>query len=652
MMVAAGCMDHFDDYTRESFQTILVKGEIATSREWNDPFSASSDQDGSDEARFLKTLGFGKPYIDAFQRKAAENGSTLEDELLASGMVTADAYFGAFARYLRLPFLAEINPAHLADVPHLDTQLLETRFLKLAPEDSKPILVIVPELRTIEALKDMLSHTPHLLSEIAVATPKTMRDAVWIAGKDRRNREARQALFEKEPTHSARITVQAGQGFCSGVLVTLIALALLADTPSTLLALHATLTLFYLSTFLFRCFALAHCWRGLPSRIALSHPKEREMPIYTVLVALYREEAVAAQLIAMLDRLDWPKSRLDIKLICEEDDEATIRAIQKANPGPHMEIVRVPFSLPQTKPKALTYALAGARGEFVAIYDAEDRPQAEQLREAYATFQSQPDNVACLQAPLIISNARASWLSTCFALEYAGLFRCMLPVLARYKLPLPLGGTSNHFRTALLRQAGAWDPYNVTEDADIGLRLHRLGYRSGIICRQTLEDAPTSVSVWLNQRTRWYKGWLQSWLVLTRAPVQTAGKMGWLAYLIFQLLIGGMLLSSLAHPLLLLSFIAMTLAMLETSGSVLFTWQGGLFCIDMVNIIGSYTVFILLGRKTMTLFEREHLGNRWLIVPVYWILLSIAAWRALIELRTKPFVWNKTPHTPMVTNPN
>lgn len=218
-----------------------------------------------------------------------------------------------------------------------------------------------------------------------------------------------------------------------------------------------------------------------------------------------------------------------------------------------------------------------ARAAFVVVYDAEDRPHPQQLREAYTTFRNEPDEMACLQAPLIISNASSSWLSACFALEYSGLFRCMLPALAAHGLPLPLGGTSNHFRTAVLRRAGAWDPYNVTEDADLGLRLHRLGYRCGVIRRQTLEDAPTSLSVWLNQRTRWYKGWLQSWLVMTRAPFATARDMGWFAYMVFQLLIGGMLLSSLAHPLLFVSLAFMTIAIRENGADLLLTWQGLLF---------------------------------------------------------------------------
>lgn len=643
-------MDYFRQYTRDSFRTTPTTRKITFSHACENPLLATSEQDRAGQTRFLSSLGFGRPYIEAFEQRALENGSTVEDELLTSGLVTVDAYFGAFARFLRLPFLPEIAQDRVTDLNKLDTQLSQPRFLRLTPLNGTPTLLIVPELARMASLKNMLDQRPRLLDECAVTTPQAIRSAIWKAGEARRLAETQQRLFNTAPQHSARITLHGQQGFCSGVLLTLLILSLLFYTEAAFAYLHVTLTMLYLLTLLFRLFALVHAPAENDMKTILPLRQENELPIYTVLVALYREEAVVEQLIGALERLDWPKSRLDIKLVCEADDGATIEAIQRINPGPHMEVVRVPPSLPRTKPKALTYALSGARGAFVVIYDAEDRPHPQQLREAYATFRNAPDEVACLQAPLIVSNASSSWLSACFALEYSGLFRCMLPALAAHGLPLPLGGTSNHFRTAVLRQAGAWDPYNVTEDADLGLRLHRLGYRCGVIRRQTLEDAPTSLPVWLNQRTRWYKGWLQSWLVLTRAPFATARDMGWIAYMVFQLLIGGMLLSSLAHPLLFVSLALMALAIRENGVDLLLTWQGLLFFIDALNIVGSYTIFVLMGRSRMIAYEKRHVGKRWLAMPAYWLILSVAAWRAVVELKTKPFAWNKTPHMPAVKN--
>lgn len=644
-------MDHFRQYTRESFRTTPAGRKIVFSSIDGNPFRSAIEPDAPGPTRFLTSLGFGKPYISTFKEQALKNGSTVEDELLASGLVDTNAYYGAFARFLRLPFLSEIDPGRVTDVTHLDLQLAEPRLLRLTPLNGKAVLLIVPELGRMEMLRSILDQHPHLFGELAVTTPQAMRSAIWKAGEARRCLETRHQLFNAAPQHSARITLHGQQGFVSGVLATLLILSLLFYTQAALAFIHITLTLLYLSTLLFRLFALIHAPGESEAGAVLPFQHDGELPVYTVLVALYREEAVVGQLVGALERLDWPKSRLDIKLVCEADDDATIEAIQRADPGPHIELVRVPPSLPRTKPKALTYALSGARGTFIAVYDAEDRPHPQQLREAHASFREQPDEVACLQAPLIISNAHSSWLSACFALEYSGLFRCLLPVLAAQKLPIPLGGTSNHFRTAALRRAGAWDPYNVTEDADIGLRLHRLGYRCGVIRRQTLEDAPTSLPVWLSQRARWYKGWLQSWLVMTRAPFATARNMGWRAYLVFQLLIGGMLLSSLTHPFLYVSFAFMVMAIRENGGDMLLSWQGILFTIDTLNILGSYAIFMLMGRNRMISYEKKQVGRRWTAIPLYWLMMSVAAWRAVVELKTRPFVWNKTPHVPVVKNP-
>lgn len=423
-------MDYFRHYTRESFSTTSAGRKIAFSLIGDNPLWTAPEPDEHGPTRFLSSLGFGKPYIAAFEEHALKNGSTLEEELLASGLVDADAYYGAFARFLRLPFRPEIDLGRVADINHLDAQLAEPRLLRLTPLNGKPVLLIVPELAKMELLKGIFDQRPYLLEELAVTTPQAMRSAIWKAGEARRCRDTRHQLFNAAPQHSARITLHGEQGFVSGILVTLLVLSLLFYTQAALVYIHVTLTMLYLSTLLFRLFALVHTPKGNDAKTIIPLQQDGELPVYTILVALYREEAVVEQLIRALERLDWPKSRLDIKLVCEADDAATIEAIQRINPGPHIEIVRVPPSMPRTKPKALTYALSGARGTFVAVYDAEDRPHPLQLHEAYAAFRDQPDEVACVQAPLIISNASSSWLSACFALEYSGLFRCMLPVLA------------------------------------------------------------------------------------------------------------------------------------------------------------------------------------------------------------------------------
>jgi cellulose synthase/poly-beta-1,6-N-acetylglucosamine synthase-like glycosyltransferase len=247
-------------------------------------------------------------------------------------------------------------------------------------------------------------------------------------------------------------------------------------------------------------------------------------PVYSVLVALYREKEMVPQLLAALGRLQWPRARLEIKLVCEADDDETLAALRGYRLPPTMEIVLVPSALPRTKPKALAYALPLCSGEFVTLYDAEDRPDPLQLVEAWQRFCEEPPEVACLQAPLAVANGGASALSTMFSFEYAALFRGLLPWLARRRLALPLGGTSNHFRRAALDEVGGWDAYNVTEDAELGVRLARYGYRTGVITRPTWEDAPETLAVWLPQRIRWFKGWMRR-VVKSYNNLKKKGKM-------------------------------------------------------------------------------------------------------------------------------
>ncbi len=606
-----------------------------------------------DEALVMKSLGFSKPFIARMARCAATHGTTIEQEVLASGHVQEEAYYGALARLAGLPFLDAIPDGAVVDGKGLDSQLKRPCSVRLYDKTRPPVTVIAPEARRIDHLLASLERHPGLRQSLAIASASSIRRAAWQAGAERRVKATIDALFEERPDFSARTVLTGRQGFWAGAMTSGV-FALLLGAPGIAVAvLHLTLSLLYLAALCLRMAALGHGQRSKGARQRPAAPAvaaaEETLPIYTVMVALYREAEVVAQLIGALERLDWPRARLDIKLVCEADDTATLSAIRALDPPRHFEIVEVPPMAPRTKPKALSYALSGVRGDYVAIFDAEDRPHPGQLTEAYHTFRAAPADVACLQAPLVIANMRQSWTSALFALEYAALFRRMLPILARYRMPLPLGGTSNHFRAGLLRAVGGWDPFNVTEDADLGMRLYRLGYRSGTIRRQTLEDAPTTGAVWLGQRTRWFKGWLQTWLVLMRDPARTIDEMGFAAFATFQLLIGGMLISALSHPLILVFIATSAVAMLQKPAETIGPFEAILFIIDVTNILGSYAAFVTLGTTTMTAHERKLVGNRWMGVPLYWMMTSLAAWKAVVELRCKPFFWNKTPHQPRQT---
>ncbi|MCV3739425.1 glycosyltransferase [Rhizobium sp. TRM96647] len=602
-----------------------------------------------DEARLLRRLGFGKPLISELLLKATVNGTSLEAELIASGPVRSDIYYEALAEMLGLPFLPGIDAGRVIDMAGLDSQLLQPQMVRLSSGSRPPVTAIVPTAGRMEQLQATLSRQPALCAVLAVTTPRAMREAVWRAGAVRRVRETTGSLFETAPEFSARVTFWGRQGFYTGAAICAALFTAMLAPEVAVLALHLVLSALFVAALVIRLTALfgVEAKGTAPPAPLPAGPR----PVYSVFVALYREAEVVPQLVSHLDRLDWPRSRLDIKLICECDDAGTLAALRKLDLGAQYEIVEVPPGRPRTKPRALAYALPAARGSYLAVYDAEDRPHPGQLAEAWAGFCAAPPDLACLQAPLLISNGRASWISALFSLEYAGLFRRLLPLLAARRLPMPLGGTSNHFRTDVLRTCGGWDPHNVTEDADLGMRLHRMGYRCATLRRPTLEDAPEDVRAWLGQRTRWFKGWLQTWLVLMRRPGLLLGELGLLPFAAFQVLIGGLLLSALAHPLLLAYVVHVIIRMASDGPFVAGPLALSLFAVDVANIFGSYAIFIALGWAPMRARERRAVGWRWVLVPGYWMLMSVAAWRAVAELRRDPFFWNKTAHRPTTSDP-
>ena len=599
------------------------------------------------EARLFRRLGLSKPLISNMLVRANRNGTTLEAEMLASGAVSEDTYYEALAEILQLPFLRQLDPAQVEDLAGADSQLVEPSIVRLRHPTRPPTTAIVPSAARLDYLGERLRQSPTLRSMMAATTPSAVRTALWQTGRDRRLRDSVDQLFGTAPEASARITFWGRQGFYTGATLMLLLVLAFAEPIIALLLLHIVLSLFFFATFLIRLLALT-AKRREKGRARLAAPIGRR-PVYSVFVALYREAAVVPQLIETLNRLEWPTACLDIKLICEADDQETLDALTATRLGPQYEVVAVPPGRPRTKPKALTYALGAARGDYLVIYDAEDRIDPLQLEEAWRTFEAGSPEIACLQAPLVITNARESWVSALFAIEYAGLFRVLLPRLAAARMPMPLGGTSNHFRTRVLQQVGGWDPYNVTEDADLGLRLYRQGYRCGTISRPTYEEAPTEVGAWLGQRTRWFKGWLQTWLVVMRRPSRLVREMGLGPALVFQVLIGGLILSSLAHPLIIAYLGLITWSLFFQQAHLVGTLELTLFAIDIANIFGSYAVFVALGRAGMTPEERAAVGRKWMLTPAYWLLISRAAWRAVGELRSNPFFWNKTAHRPAQT---
>ncbi len=366
------------------------------------------------------------------------------------------------------------------------------------------------------------------------------------------------------------------------------------------------------------------------------------LPCYSVLVPLYREVSVLGQLIGALLDLDYPRDKLDIKLILEESDTAMQRAIADLRLGDLFDVIIVPSGIPQTKPRALNYALHFARGDLLTIYDAEDMPEPQQLRVAAKAFVTSPPDVACLQAELTFFNSSENWMSRQFTVEYASLFKVMLPNLAAERLPLPLGGTSNHFRRHILEKVGAWDPFNVTEDADLGTRLARFGYRSGVIDSVTFEEANIKLGSWIKQRSRWLKGFLLTWLVHMRSPRQALRELGLAGLWSFTAMTLGVFLSALLYPAFLARlvydfwFLPRPINQLSYADIVL--------GVAVALFASSHFAAIAIGRKGLRARQLTGFSLTLFTLPVYWMLLMPAALIALYESYFMPFHWRKTAH--------
>ena len=548
-----------------------------------------------------------------------------------------EAVFRNRARRLGLPYTAQValGPNAYSDLDAIS----RGAFAKSAGNEGAAYAA--PDEKTVAEMGRWLAAHPAARRRLFVATPTAIRAALRAAGARRYLVAALGRLESIGKSYSARLTVTGAQ-IAAGLAVgaTVVVAAVIAPV-TTILAVDLIAGCFFLGVSLLRFVAAGQVPHRLPApRIATG---EEGLPTYTVLVPLLHEAHIVGQLVAGLDRLAWPRDRLDIKLIVEEDDRPTRAAAARAARGPPYEIVVVPPGGPRTKPMALQYALTFARGDFVTIYDAEDRPHPDQLREAFHAFRSADEGLACLQAPIIIDNPGASLLARLFAIEYSTLFDGLLPALVRLKLPLPLGGTSNHFRRSALEEVGGWDPYNVTEDADLGIRLVRFGHRVGMITLPTYEEAPATMVPWMRQRTRWLKGWLQTWLVHMRHPLRFTREIGIRQLIGFNLIGLGMILSAIAHP----AFLATPFLVASDPLSL---WHEGdlviaaIVGVNLFNLVAGYLAVARLAGRTLALRSRRRHLSALIWLPLYWLLMAVACVRALTQIFVRPHHWDKTPH--------
>jgi cellulose synthase/poly-beta-1,6-N-acetylglucosamine synthase-like glycosyltransferase len=368
---------------------------------------------------------------------------------------------------------------------------------------------------------------------------------------------------------------------------------------------------------------------------------ESELPRYTVLVPLYREATVARSLVSALDRLDYPRELLDVKLLVEADDPETWAALERTDLGPQFEVLEVPRGGPRTKPKACNFGLSRARGELVVIFDAEDRPEPDQLKKAAAAFRGASSDVACFQARLGFWNRTTNLLTRYSTAEFCAMFDVARPGLERLGAPIPLGGTSNHFPVALLRELGAWDEFNVTEDADLGVRLARAGYRTRLLESTTYEEANSRLGNWIRQQSRWIKGYLQTWLVHVRDPRRLQRELGLRAAAHFHMTMLAPVVPILLAPV---GWATTLLWMLSTAGVLDTSLPPWLLTMSACSFIAATTAGIWVWALALRRRGYHEIAPFCAAFPLLTLVKSAAAIKGLAQLVTRPSYWEKTVH--------
>ncbi len=415
---------------------------------------------------------------------------------------------------------------------------------------------------------------------------------------------------------------------------------------NTFIIANSIITLLYFSSFLYRMYLI----HKIEFYDVMTHVSKEELktltnsklPVYTILLPLYKESKVVSQLVKAIDDLDYPKDKLDVKLIIEKGDQETISALKKIKLPSHFEVFSVDRVHPNTKPRALQQALPHIKGKYCVVYDAEDIPDRDQLKKAVYAFEHKlPKHVAVLQPELNFYNSNNNWISTMFSLEYLTYYTLVKPGLQAIDAPMPLSGGSTHIKTAVLKEIGGWDPYNVTEDCDQGMRIARAGYRAVIFDSMTKEGPNSSIRSWINQRSRWVKGFIMTYFVFMRKPIKFMKKIGLKRFLCFQVELGWNNLLLLINPLywLLLVTWLLTQAHLIKELFPSFIWYLGL-----INLFIGNTFFIFTNVYAAHKRNQKHLMKYALTLPFYWILLSFGAWKGTFELVFRPHYWQKTVH--------
>ncbi|RMH52175.1 MAG: glycosyltransferase, partial [Zetaproteobacteria bacterium] len=481
-------------------------------------------------------------------------GTRIGDVLLAKGWVRPFDLYQVMAEHLGRPFI------NLMDEPVDDTLwdpglldcYAEYQFIPWRRQGDRVILAVSdPEPANLLMIEHIYKDVP---TDFVITSKLDLHWSLQAHGRDYFKHRAVNKLRERQAELSASQVFTTPQLVTLYLFATALLAALVRWPVPTLMAINMALALFLLLNFGMR---VIFAWVGSHESIDVKVTDEEvaaledeDLPTYTILVPMYKEPEVLPIIAQSIREMDYPLSKIDVKLVLEEDDIETFEEAKRLGLEGIFEIIRVPPSLPKTKPKACNYALNFSRGELLTIYDAEDKPEPDQLKKVVVAFRKASSETAVIQARLNYFNGPENWLTKQFTIEYSLWFDFYLPALDALRIPIPLGGTSNHFRMKVLKEVDAWDPYNVTEDADLGVRLTQLNYRVGVVNSTTFEEANSNLHNWIRQRSRWLKGYMQTYLVHMRRPLHMYRLLGHVGFWGFQFFIGGTILSALIAPFL------------------------------------------------------------------------------------------------------
>lgn len=583
--------------------------------------------------------------LDAAQEVAAGSGARIGEVLVAIGALDSVSLTRALADLWGLPYVAATRTAAALDVPGLDVgTVLAEGWLPLEQRaDGVPVVAVTDEpTRELRArVAAAVGQDPFLVLADRWEFQQAVLDRYGAELRER----ASLGLWGRSPVQSARTVLVPWQRVALAVaLVGTVTAAVLVPAAVVVgLSLLVGLSFLLGTGFKFwsslRGARMEHVLRT--PQAALAALADHELPRYTVLVPVYREANIVAQLIGNLGALDYPTHLLEVLVLVEEDDVATRAAAEAASPPPHVRFVTVPAGQPQTKPKACNVGLEFATGEYLVIFDAEDRPEPDQLKKAVLAFRDAGDDLVCVQAALNYFNAEENALTRMFTLEYSFWFDYMLPGLEANRFAIPLGGTSNHFRVDGLRRLGGWDPFNVTEDADLGIRAAAEGLRVGVIDSTTFEEANTSYPNFVRQRSRWIKGYMQTTLVHLRDPLRLLRVAGLRQALSFLFLVGGTPATFLAVPPLYAVFVV---SLLVDPADLAALFPGWVLWLSLANLGVGSALMVYVSMMGAFKRRRYRLVLWGLANPVYWLLHAVAAYKALWQLVTRPHYWEKTAH--------